>query len=77
MRCGTIYIKNKENINIRGRSRGTARCEGSVRAGSRMVLGHIEYRDKGMSDDCLRDYMCGIVPMGEEVWCWCRKRDVL
>ena len=42
-----------------------------------MVWGHIEYRDEGISDDCLRDYIRGIVPMGEEVWCWRRKLDVL
>ena len=42
-----------------------------------MVRGYIEYCDEGISDNYLRDYICGIVPMGEEVWCWCRTLDML
>ena len=30
-----------------------------------------------MSDHCLRDYMCGIVPMGEKVCCGGKKLDML
>ena len=59
-----IYIQQIEFIHL-DRSRGTARYEGSVRAGVRMGWGHIEYRDEEISDDCLRDYICGIVPMEE------------